>query len=463
MTAPDLYEDADRRARRYRDQVDAMPVFPPPPALEALTRFTEPLPEQGTAPEQTLQLLDEAGSPGTVASTGPRYFGFVIGGTLPAAAAAERLALAWDQCASSPVNSPAAHAIEWRAGRWVLEALDLPREGAVSFGTSATAGTLALLTAARRTLLARQGWDFDRQGLGGAPPVRVVVSELVHITVRRALRLMGFGLDHLIEAPVDARGRIDPARLPALDASTILCLQAGEVNTGEFDPFIPLVAAARAAGAWVHVDGAFGLWARACPGRRHLTEGIDGADSWSVDGHKWLNTPYDGAMAICRDAAALAGAMNSDAAYASGPKESQKNLGLEFSRRARGIPIWAALRTLGRVGVAELVERNCRQAARLAAGLEAAGFELLNRVPLNQVLVRLATDEATRAVQEAAAASGRTWFGTTVWQGRPAIRVSFSSWRTSDADVDELTGLMASAASPEGGRPSSGTADPAAS
>jgi glutamate/tyrosine decarboxylase-like PLP-dependent enzyme len=442
MTHPELHDDADRRARRYRDRVDDMPVFPSEAAQAALARFDEPLPEAGTSPEETLQFLDEVGSPGTVASTGPRYFGFVIGATLPVAAAAERLALAWDQCASSPVNSPAAHAIEWRAGRWVLEALDLPRESAVNFGTSATACTLGLLTAARRELLARQGWDFDRQGLAGAPPVRVVVSELVHITVRRALRLMGFGLDHLVEAPVDAQGRIDPARLPALDAATILCLQAGEVNTGEFDPFAPLVAAARAAGAWVHVDGAFGLWARACPNRRHLTEGIDGADSWSVDGHKWLNTPYDGAMGICRHATALAGAMNSDAVYASASAESQKNLGLEFSRRARGIPIWAGLRTLGRAGVAELVERNCRQAARMAAGLEVAGFELLNQVPLNQVLVRLGSDKETLALQQAAAASGRTWFGTTIWQGRPAIRLSLSSWRTTDDDIDEVVALL---------------------
>jgi glutamate/tyrosine decarboxylase-like PLP-dependent enzyme len=268
MTHPDLHDDADRRARRYRDQVDDMSVFPSKAAQAALARFEEPLPEVGTPAAETLQLLDEIGSPGTVASTGPRYFGFVIGATLPVAAAAERLALAWDQCASAPVNSPAAHAIEWCAGRWVLEILDLPRESAVNFGTSATACTLACLTAARRELLARQGWDFDRRGLAGAPPVRVVVSEPVHITVRRALRIMGFGLDYLVEAPVDSEGRVDPSRLPPLDDATILCLQAGEVNTGEFDPFPVLVERARVANAWVHVDGAFGLWARPRAWRR---------------------------------------------------------------------------------------------------------------------------------------------------------------------------------------------------
>ncbi|HSG63370.1 MAG TPA: pyridoxal-dependent decarboxylase, partial [Gammaproteobacteria bacterium] len=213
---------------------------------------------------------------------------------------------------------------------------------------------------------------------------------------------------------------------------------------GEFDPFASLIDRARAAGAWVHVDGAFGLWARASQEKRHLTLGIDGADSWTTDGHKWLNTPYDGAIGICRDAASLAGAMNADAAYSSASADSQKNLGIEFSRRARGIPIWAALRSLGRSGVAEMVERHCRQALRLARGLEAAGFEILNRVPLNQVLARLASDDETIAVQQAAAASGRIWFGTSVWNGRPAVRLSVSSWRTRDEDIERAIELLAS-------------------
>jgi aromatic-L-amino-acid decarboxylase len=438
-----LLADADRRARRYLAGVTEQDVFPGPQALAGLERFDEPLPGHGLPAESTLQLLDEAGSPATIVSNGPRYFGFVIGATLPAAAAAERLAAAWDQCASSFVNSPVADRVERTAARWALEILDLPRRSAVAFGTSASACGLACLTAARRSLLARQGWDFDADGLAGAPPLRAIVPESVHVTILKALRVLGFGTRHLVRAAVDGHGRVDPERLPELDDRTILCLQAGEVNTGEFDLFEPLAARAKDAGAWVHVDGAFGLWARAAAGLRQLTAGVEGADSWTTDGHKWLNTPYDGAMGICRDADALAGAMNSDAVYAAASADSQKNLGIEFSRRARGIPIWAALRTLGRDGVAELVERHCRQARRLADGLRDAGFEVLNRVQLNQVLARLETDEATRAVQQAASDSGRIWFGSSVWQGRAAVRLSVSSWRTTDADVDASVELLA--------------------
>src|SRR5581483_896023 len=263
----------------------------------------------------------------------------------------------------------------------------------------------------------------------------------VHVTVKKALRILGFGANRLVVAPVDAYGRIDAARLPPLDDATILCLQAGEVNTGEFDPFAEIVPRARAAGAWVHVDGAFGLWARASS-KRALTAGIEDADSWTTDGHKWLNTPYDGAMAIVRDAPALAAAMNSDAAYATAAQDAQKNFTLEFSRRARGIPVWAALRTLGRRGVAALVERHCALASRVAAGLRESGYEVVNRVVLNQVLARAETDAATVAVREAVEASGEAWFGPTVWQGRPAFRISVSSWRTDDADIERLVALM---------------------
>jgi glutamate/tyrosine decarboxylase-like PLP-dependent enzyme len=438
----ELLQEADQRARDYVAGVRTRRVFPDDDAIAGLARFDEPMPDQGASALETLRLLDEAGSPATVASNGPNYYGFVVGAVLPAAAAADRLASAWDQVGSSYVNSPVADKIEKTAARWVLELLDLPRESAVIFGTSASACGLACLTAARRTLLMRKGWDYDGDGLVGAPEIKVVVSELIHITVKKALRMMGFGLNRVIHAPVDQFGRVDPDRLPPLDDRTILCLQAGEVNTGEFDPFAPLIAKAKAAGAWVHVDGAFGLWARVSASKRELTEGIEGADSWTTDGHKWLNTPYDGAMGICRDKAALAGAMNSDAAYFEASAESQKNLGIEFSRRARGAPIWAALRSLGRAGVAELVERHCRQARRFADGLADAGFEIRNRVVLNQVLVRLDTDERTNALREAACDTGKLWFGPTLWQGRPAFRLSVSSWRTVDADIDAAVALL---------------------
>ncbi|MGB1560234.1 MAG: pyridoxal phosphate-dependent decarboxylase family protein [Sinimarinibacterium flocculans] len=445
MNELELIAQADERARRYLAGVEERPAFPSADAVRALAAFDEPLPAVGHDAGTTLALLDEIGSPATVASNGPRYFGFVIGASLPVAAAADRLAMSWDQCASSAVNSPAAAAIESTAARWLLEILDLPRGSGVGFGTSATACGLACLAAAQRTLLARLGWNFDQDGLAGAPELRVVVSELAHITVLKALRLLGFGMRRVVRAPVDARGRIDPLRLPPLDGRTILCLQAGEVNTGEFDPFEPLVDAARAAGAWVHVDGAFGLWARASPQHAALTRGIEQADSWTTDGHKWLNTPYDGALSICRDADALAAAMNADAVYSTAARDAQKNLTLEFSRRARGVAIWAALRTLGRDGVAGMVGRHCDQARRLADGLRNAGFEVLNQVPLNQVLVRCDDDAMTHHVRASAIASGEIWFGPTVWQGRPAFRLSVSSWRTRDEHIDRAIAVLAAA------------------
>ncbi|WP_321869243.1 pyridoxal phosphate-dependent decarboxylase family protein [Burkholderia ubonensis] len=437
-----LLADADRRAHAYLTSVDTRRVFPDAAALANLAAFDEPLPEHGKPADDVLRLLDGAGSPATVASNGPNYFGFVIGAALPAAAAAERLMLAWDQCASSFDNSPVAATIERQAARWVVDALDLPRDSAVGFGTSATACTLVAIAAARRALLARKGWDFEGDGLIGAPEVKVVISALAHITVKKALRVLGFGMKRIVVAPVDAHGRIDPDRLPALDDMTIFCMQAGEVNTGEFDPFAVLIPRAKAAGAWVHVDGAFGLWARASS-KAALTDGIDGADSWTTDGHKWLNTPYDGAMVICRDADALAVAMNAAAAYSSAERDAQMNLNLEFSRRARGIPIWAALRSLGRDGVAAMIDRHCALASRVATGLRAAGYDVLSRVVLNQVLVRAATDAQTVAIREAAQASGEVWFGPTVWQGRPAFRISVSSWRTEEAHVDRLVDLLA--------------------
>lgn len=436
-----LIADADARAHDYLKGIARRRVFPDAAALAALAAFDEPLPSSTSNADATLAMLDAIGTPATVTSNGPNYFGFVIGAALPASAAAERLMLAWDQCASSYDNSPVAATLERVAARWVLDILDLPHDSAVGFGTSATACTLGCLSAARRRLLERAGWDFDRDGLTGAPEIRVVVSDTVHITVKKALRLLGFGLGKLVVAPTDANGRIDPDRLPPIDSRTILCLQAGEVNTGEFDDFAAIMPKARAAGAWVHVDGAFGLWARASS-RRALTEGIDGADSWTTDGHKWLNTPYDGAMAICRDADALAEAMNSDAVYATASKDAQKNLTLEFSRRARGIPIWAALRTLGRDGVAELVDRHCDLASRLAERMRREGFEVLNRVVLNQVLFRAGDGEATAALREAVEASGEAWFAGTVWRGEPAARISVSSWRTGTAEIDRLADLL---------------------
>lgn len=436
-----LLSDADERSLHYIRGNPTRRVFPSPSSLSSLSSFDEPFPSSPSSPSLTLSLLDTLGSPATTATNGPSYFGFVIGASLPIAAATERLVLAWDQSGASFLTSPISSKIETIAGKWILEVLNLPNNCAVGFGTSASACTLVALAAARRELLSRVGWDFDNNGLFGAPEIKVVISELIHITVKKALRVLGFGMNRLIIAPMDHYGRVDPSKLPPLDSFTILCLQAGELNTGEFDPFSQIIPLAKKAGAWVHVDGAFGLWARASS-RSELTEGIELADSWTTDAHKWLNTPYDSAMIICRYPHVLAGAMNSDAVYMSGSADSQKNLTLEFSRRPRGISIWATLRVLGRDGVKEMVDRHCNLAKRIGEGLGKQGFEVLNRVVINQVLFRCATDEQTQKVLQAAQASGKTWFGGTNWQGRPAMRISVSSWRTQQSHGDEVVALL---------------------
>lgn len=438
-----LYLDADARATQYVNTVGTRRVYPTQAQIEALKGFEEVLPNAPTDAHTMLAQLDTLGSPATAVSTGPHYLGYVIGGVLPAAAAADKLVSVWDQCASSHATSPVAAKLEAIAGRWVVDILDLPKGSAVGFGTSATACGLSCIAAARRTLLARQGWDLDEDGLVGAPEIKVVVSDKAHISLFKLLRVLGFGRGRMLIAPTDAHGAIDPDKLPPLDASTILCLQAGEVNTGAFDPFTPIIAKAKAAGAWVHVDGAFGLWARVTKTHHHLTEGIEGADSWTTDGHKWLNTPYDSAMAICKDADALAQAMNSSADYASAESHAQQNLSMEFSRRARGIPIWAVLKTLGRQGVSDMVERHCAQAQKLAAGIDGKNsIEVINTVVLNQVLCRMTDEESTADFTARMQASGKLWFGTTIWNGQPAFRLSVSNWRTTDADIERAISML---------------------
>ena len=439
----ELMADADARANAYRQTVATRRVFPSEADLLALDVFDQPLPADPTSPQAMLAQLDEIGSPATSVSTGPNYFGFVIGGLLPAAAAAEKMVSVWDQCASSQMNSPIAAKLESVAANWVLDILDLPRAAAIGFGTSATACGVSCFAAARHQLLARQGWNVEEEGLSGSPQIKVVVSDITHISIIKAFRILGIGTKQIIKAKTDQRGRIIPAQLPPLDAMTILCLQAGEVNMGDFDPFTPLIAKAKKAGAWTHIDGAFGLWARATKTHRHLTEGLELADSWTTDGHKWLNTPYDSAMAIVKDGEAMARIMNSDAVYASAETHAQKSLTLEFSRRARGIAIWAVLKTLGRSGVCELVERHCAQAQKLAKGIDGKnGIKVVGDVPLNQVLCTTTGAETPAEFTARLQAGGQIWFGTTVWQGKPAFRLSVSSWRTTDADINRAIKVL---------------------
>jgi glutamate/tyrosine decarboxylase-like PLP-dependent enzyme len=432
-----LLKAAAERSIRYLEGLETRGVAPSPEAINHLLELDEPLPDHPTDPETVLGLLDDIGSPATVASAGGRYFGFVIGGSVPAALAANWLAGAWDQNAGLDVSSPVAAALEQIALRWLLDVLSLPVEAGGGFVTGATMANFTALAAARHAILLKLGWNVEAQGLFGAPPVTVVVGEEVHVSVLKALSLLGLGRDRVVRVPVDGQGRMRADALPQLSSSTIVCIQAGNVNTGAFDPAREICAAAREADAWVHVDGAFGLWAAAAPERAHLSSGVEEADSWATDAHKWLNVPYDSGIAFCRNPEYLRAAMSTSAAYLvqDGIREPYQYTP-EMSRRARGIEIWAALRSLGRSGLADLIERTCRDASRFAAGLSEAGYRILNEVVLNQVLVSFGDDETTRRVIAGVQADGTCWCGGTVWQGHTTMRISVSSWATTEADVE---------------------------
>jgi glutamate/tyrosine decarboxylase-like PLP-dependent enzyme len=433
-----LLADACQRALRYLGGVDRRRVAPAAAEVAALEALDFALPGPGRPGPEVLALLDEAGSPATVASAGPRYFGFVTGGALPVAQAAAWLTAAWDQNAGLRVMSPAAGRLDEVALRWVTELLGLPAGTGGAFVTGATMANATCLAAARDVVLTRHGWDAAGQGLVGAPPLTVVLGEQAHPTVRKALGLVGLGRDRAVVLPADAQGRIAPRSLPSLYAGpALVCLQAGNVNSGASDPFVPLLDWAREQGAWVHVDGAFGLWAAASPAVAGQVTGIGGADSWATDAHKWLNTTYDCGIALVRDPAALQRTMQAQAAYlpVAGDREPM-NLSPQSSQRARGVEVWAVLATLGRDGVAELVGRTCRLARRFADGVRAEGGQVLNDVVLNQVVVGFGDPARTGEVITAVQSDGTCWCGPTSWRGRPAMRVSVSSWRTTEADID---------------------------
>jgi glutamate/tyrosine decarboxylase-like PLP-dependent enzyme len=436
-----LLADVAARASRYLDDLGERPVAPAPEAVEAVTHLEGPLPDEGIEPEQVVALLDEWGAPATVASAGGRYFGFVVGSALPAALAGSWLTSTWNQNGAVSVMSPVAARLERCAVAWIRELVGLPEEIQGAFVTGDTMANFTALAAARHAVLEQVGWDVERQGFFGAPSVTLVVGEEVHVSVVKALTLLGFGRDRLVRVPSDDQGRILPNRLPEMRGPTIVCIQAGGVNTGAFDPAETICEVAHAAHAWVHVDGAFGLWAHAVPRLRHLTRGIERADSWATDCHKWLNVPYDSGTVFVRDARHLRAAMSAGpAAYLpQGERAEPMELVPEMSRRARGIDSWAAIRSLGRTGVARLIETTCEHAVQFADTLRSAGFQILNDVVLNQVLVAFGSDEATRRVIAGVQRDGTCWVGGTTWRGRAAMRISVSSWATTAEDVDRST------------------------
>ena len=433
---PALLREACDRALAYLASVAERPVAPTEAAVAGLSDLDFALPAAGLAAPEVLRRLDAAGSPATVASNGPRYFGFVTGGVLPVAQAAAWLGGAWDQNAALAVMSPTAERLDAVALRWVSELLGLPAGTAGGFVTGATMANATCLAAARDAVLSRSGWDAAGQGLTGAPEVTVVVGAEVHTAIRKALGLVGLGRDRATILPADGQGRIDPSDLPALTGPVIVCLQAGNVNTGASDPFPPLIDWAREQGAWVHVDGAFGLWSAAATGLADQVAGVSDADSWATDCHKWLNTTYDCGIALVRDRQALRAAMEASASYLPGSDFEAMALTPMSSQRARGIEVWATLAVLGRSGVSDLVNRSCALARRFADGLRRAGMAVLNDVVLNQVLVSFGAPDTTDAVIATVQADGTCWCGPTTWHGVRAMRISVSGWSTTEADVD---------------------------
>jgi len=437
-----LAETADRAAR-YLVGIANRNVAPSPADVARLEALGGPLPQGPCDPSEVLALLDDVGSPATVATAGGRYFGFVIGGSLPAALAANWLAGAWDQNAAMQVMSPVASKLEEIVLHWMVDLLGLPEGSGAGFVTGTTMANFTALAAARTALLQRAGWNVEEDGLFAAPPIHVVVGEEVHVSLLKALSMLGMGRSRVTRVAADAQGRMRPEALPALDDRTVVCIQAGNVNTGAFDPAGEICACAQQAGSWVHVDGAFGYWAAVSARYAPLLAGAGAADSWAIDCHKWLNVPYDSAVAVVRKPEHLKTAMAMSAAYLTpGGGREPWHFAPEASRRARGVELWAAMRSLGRSGLSELIERNCLQATMFADRLRAAGFTILNDVVLNQVLVSFGSAEETRRVIAAVQSDGTCWCGGTVWHGDAAMRISVSSWATTDEDVERSAAAM---------------------
>jgi glutamate/tyrosine decarboxylase-like PLP-dependent enzyme len=442
-----LLADGARRGADYLETLDARPVFPrEADVLRLRDALDGEMPDEPAQDAEVLAFLDAYGSPATVASAGGRYFGFVTGGTLPASLAAHVLASAWDQNSFSTISSPAAALFGDTSLRWLKGIFGLPAEAIGALVLGATAANFAGLAAARHAVLKRAGWNVEEQGLRGAPEVSLVVGAEAHGTIFKVLPLLGFGRAHIHRVPVDDQGRLRADRLPRIAGPTIACIQAGNVNSGAFDPAREIVDWARGGNAWVHVDGAFGLWAAASPQRRALMDGFAGADSWATDAHKWLNVPYDCGIAFVRDPDALRASMSISGDYLMIGSKDAIDLTSDGSRRARGFDVWAALKALGRSGLAELVDRNCNQAAWLADELRRSGFEVLNDVVLNQVVVAFGDDARTKATIERLQKSGDCWCGGTRWRGREAMRVSVSSWATSQADMEKTLQAIRGAA-----------------
>lgn len=441
-----VFEQAKACAFDYMDTIPTRAVFPSVRAIDDLAQFEEPLPAGGESGEEILKMLHRYGSPATAAQTGGRYFGFVNGGAVPTAVAARWLADVWDQNAGLYLTSPISSKLEEVCEGWLVDLLGLPPQTVAGFVGGTSLASFCGLAAARYELLKRLGWDVNEKGMRAAPAVRVVVGEQAHGSIFKALSLLGFGRENIETLPADAQGRMDASRLPNLDSETLLVTQAGNVNTGAFDDFEAITERAVKSGAWVHVDGAFGLWAAVSKSKRRLTAGIEKADSWSVDAHKTLNTPYDCGIVLCKHRIPLVAAMQASGAYLEYSDQRDGMLYVpEMSRRARSVELWTTLKYLGSEGIEQLVDGLCDRARQFAAGLHAEGFRVLNEVVFNQVLFAADTPEQTRSVLDTVQRSGICWCGGSSWEGNPAIRVSVCSWATTAEDVENSVSAFARA------------------
>jgi glutamate/tyrosine decarboxylase-like PLP-dependent enzyme len=469
MSERELLRRTTELASDFLESLDARPVWPPATVEELRDTLGGPLQDEPLDPIEVIEDLAGAAEPGVVGIPGGRYFGFVIGGATPASLAADWLTSVWDQNAGLVVGGPSAAVVEEIAGTWLKELLGVPVSASFAFVTGCQLAHVTGLAAARHSVLERVGWDVETDGLAGAPPIRVLVGGRRHVTIDRALRLLGLGSEAAIRVDVDGQGRMraEPLADAMREASgpTIVCAQAGEVNTGAVDPLPEIADLCRDAGAWLHIDGAFGLWASASPSLRRLVAGVERADSWATDAHKWLNVPYDCGLAFVAHPDAHRAAMRLVAEYLVVDEKATRDAmdwTPEFSRRARGFAVYAALRSLGRDGVAELVDRCCRHARTFGDELSRLpGCEVLNAVVLNQVLFRFGDDETTSAVLASVQESGEAWMSGTVWDGRAAIRISVSNWRTSDDDVARTLAAFRAALARSGAQAPAGSVAPA--
>lgn len=436
MAEKSIFEQAREYAFDYAERAWEREVYPADQSLDALDQFTEDMPTESGDAADILQQLNALGSPATISQIGGRYFGFVNGGVIPVALAVRWLTDFWDQNAALSVISPIAAKLEAVCENWLRELFGLPHDTVAGFVAGSSTAIFAGLAAGRYRVLKNQNWDVNRQGLIGAPQVRVVAGREAHGTVTKAIALLGLGIDNIEWVEVDNQGRIIPALIPPLDNSTILILQAGNVNSGAFDAIDEICTKAYAAGAWVHVDGAFGLWAAGSAQLRHLTKGIEKAQSLSADGHKTLNAPYDNGIVLCTDGEALVQSMQANGAYITYTQGRDGMLYTpEMSRRARAVELWAILKYLGKAGIDELVSGLHLRAVQMRNELKAAGFEILNDVVFNQVMIACADDELTREVMRRVQQSGECWAGGSTWHGRAVIRISVCSWATTQEDV----------------------------